>query len=129
MIWLGDKMNNRIVKMILSIIVLYSFIGVFIYFMPSMQGLLLNATVISAKAANPYYTFNESKEKASSYISTTSGNDTNTISNEDKEVMNSISAEDSKDNTDITKTPDDILNLMKALLVLWVSMPNIMVES
>lgn len=114
MIWLGDKMNNRIVKMILSIVVFYSFIGVFIYFMPSVQGLLLNATVISAKAANPYYVFNEAKEKASAYISTTSGNDTNTISNEEKEVMNSISTEDSEDNTDITKTPDDILSLMKA---------------
>lgn len=109
----GDKMNKSIFRLVVSVASIYIILGAMVYLIPYMSDFLTGVTVLAAKASNPMLLINEEKEKASAYILTASGNDTSTISDEDKAVMNSIGTEDSKGNTDITKTPSDVLDLMK----------------
>lgn len=105
-------MKKRTALAFVSLTLMYSFLGVFAYFMPLMADGLTNVADLVVKASSPYYVASQIKETLSCYIITPNGNDNTTISDNDKQVMNSIIAKDSEDNTDITITPDDIQNLM-----------------
>lgn len=64
--------------------------------------------------AEPEYAFEKIKSKFSSYIPNEETNNTTTQSQDVEQVMNVIGSKDSDDDSDITKTPDDILSLMKS---------------
>lgn len=105
-------MKKRTALTFVSLALMYSFLGVFIYFMPLMADNLIDACSFAVKASSPSYVAAQIKETLSCYIITPDGNDNTTISDKDKQVMHSIIAKDSEDNTDITRTPDDIQKLM-----------------
>lgn len=106
-------MKKRTALTFVSLALMYSLLGVFAYFMPLMTDSLTEVTDFAVKASSPSYVASQIKETLSCYIITPNGNDNTTISDNDKQVMNSIIAKDSEDNTDITATPDDIQELMK----------------
>ena len=106
-------MKKRTALTFVSLALMYSLLGVFVYFMPIMTDGLTEVTDFAVKASSPSYVASQIKETLSCYIITPNGNDNTTISDNDKQVMNSIIAKDSEDNTDITATPDDIQELMK----------------
>lgn len=106
-------MKKRTALTFISLAMMYSFLGVFVYFMPLMTDGLTKVSGFAIKASSPSYIASQIKETLSCYIITSDGNDNTTISDRDKQVMHSINAKDSKDNTQITKTPDDVLMLMK----------------
>lgn len=106
-------MKKRTALTFVSLALMYSLLGVFVYFMPLMTDSLTEVTNFAVKASSPSYVASQIKETLSCYIIAPDGNDNTTISDDDKQVMNSIIAKDSEDNTDITATPDDIQELMK----------------
>ena len=106
-------MKKRTALTFVSLALMYSLLGVFVYFMPLMTDSLTEVTDFAVKASSPSYVASQIKETLSCYIIAPDGNDNTTISDDDKQVMNSIIAKDSEDNTDITATPDDIQDLMK----------------
>ncbi len=65
------------------------------------------------KLASPEYAADKMKSKFSSYIPQEEDNTTITQAEDTEQVMNIIGSKDSDDDSDITKTPDDILKLMK----------------
>ena len=106
-------MKKRTALTFVSLALMYSLLGVFVYFMPLMTDSLTEVTDFAVKASSPSYVASQIKETLSCYIISPDGNDNTTISDDDKQVMHSIIAKDSEDNTDITATPDDIQELMK----------------
>lgn len=106
-------MKKRTALTFVSLALMYSLLGVFVYFMPLMTDSLTEVTNFAIKASSPSYVASQIKETLSCYIIAPDGNDNTTISDDDKQVMHSIIAKDSEDNTDITATPDDIQELMK----------------
>lgn len=106
-------MKKRTALTFVSLALMYSLLGVFVYFMPLMTDSLTEVTNFAVKASSPSYVASQIKETLSCYIIAPDGNDNTTISDDDKQVMHSIIAKDSEDNTDITATPDDIQELMK----------------
>lgn len=106
-------MKKRTALTFVSLALMYSLLGVFVYFMPLMTDSLTEVTDFAVKASSPSYVASQIKEALSCYIIAPDGNDNTTISDDDKQVMHSIIAKDSEDNTDITATPDDIQELMK----------------
>ena len=106
-------MKKRTALTFVSLALMYSLLGVFAYFMPLMTDSLTEVTDFAVKASSPSYVASQIKETLSCYIIAPDGNDNTTISDDDKQVMHSIIAKDSEDNTDITATPDDIQELMK----------------
>lgn len=106
-------MKKRTALTFVSLALMYSLLGVFVYFMPLMADGLTNVADLVVKASSPSYVASQIKETLSCYIIAPDGNDNTTISDDDKQVMHSIIAKDSEDNTDITATPDDIQELMK----------------
>ena len=106
-------MKKRTALTFVSLALMYSLLGVFVYFMPLMTDSLTEVTDFAVKASSPSYVASQIKETLSCYIIAPDGNDNTTISDNDKQVMHSIIAKDSEDNTDITATPDDIQELMK----------------
>lgn len=106
-------MKKRKALTFVSLALMYSLLGVFVYFMPLMTDSLTEVTNFAIKASSPSYVASQIKETLSCYIIAPDGNDNTTISDDDKQVMHSIIAKDSEDNTDITATPDDIQELMK----------------
>ena len=106
-------MKKRTALTFVSLALMYSLLGVFAYFMPLMTDSLTEVTDFAVKASSPSYVASQIKETLSCYIIAPDGNDNTTISDDDKQVMHSIIAKDSEDNTDIKATPDDIQELMK----------------
>ena len=106
-------MKKRTALTFVSLALMYSFLGVFAYFMPLMTDSLTEVADFAVKASSPSYVASQIKETLSCYIISPDGNDNTTISDDDKQVMHSIIAKDSEGNTDITATPDDIQELMK----------------
>ena len=106
-------MKKRTALTFVSLALMYSLLGVFVYFMPLMTDSLTEVTDFAVKASSPSYVASQIKETLSCYIIAPDGNDNTTISDDDKQVMHSIIAKDSEGNTDITATPDDIQELMK----------------
>lgn len=106
-------MKKRTALTFVSLALMYSLLGVFVYFMPLMTDSLTEVTDFAVKASSPSYVASQIKETLSCYIIAPDGNDNTTISDDDKQVMHSIIAKDSEDNTDIKATPDDIQELMK----------------
>ncbi len=106
-------MKKRTALTFVSLALMYSLLGVFVYFMPLMTDSLTEVADFAVKASSPSYVASQIKETLSCYIIAPDGNDNTTISDDDKQVMHSIIAKDSEDNTDITATPDDIQELMK----------------
>ena len=106
-------MKKRTALTFVSLALMYSLLGVFVYFMPLMTDSLTEVADFAVKASSPSYVASQIKETLSCYIIAPDGNDNTTISDNDKQVMHSIIAKDSEGNTDITATPDDIQELMK----------------
>ena len=106
-------MKKRTALTFVSLALMYSLLGVFVYFMPLMTDSLTEVADFAVKASSPSYVASQIKETLSCYIIAPDGNDNTTISDNDKQVMHSIIAKDSEGNTDITVTPDDIQELMK----------------
>ena len=92
-------MKKRTALTFVSLALMYSLLGVFVYFMPLMTDSLTEVADFAVKASSPSYVASQIKETLSCYIIAPDGNDNTTISDNDKQVMNSIIAKDSEDNT------------------------------
>ena len=105
-------MKKNIIIIIINTIILFGTVGI----VGNLSVFVCNpATAFSlalVKIANPSAMLNEAKATFSVNNKLIDENTTNTSSKEDEPVMNSISAKDSKDYTDIQQTPSDIVRLM-----------------
>ena len=112
MLLYGAIMKKNIIIIIINTIILFGTVGI----VGNLSVFVCNpATVFSlalVKIANPSAMLNEAKATFSVNNKLIDENTTNTSSKEDEPVMNSISAKDSKDYTDIKQTPSDIVKFM-----------------
>jgi stage II sporulation protein P len=99
--------------LMLNTVILFGCVGIFINVLPFIQSQVASVSCALVNLSSPQNMVELTKTKFSSYISSSSSDTTNTKSDDAKQVMNTIGSKDSDDDgDDITKTPDDIVELM-----------------
>lgn len=108
------RFSTNIYIIIINTILLFGCVGIVINVSPYIKPEILCATTIMMSLSNPMKMYDDYKTKFSSNLDEASEDNNTTVSNLDStQAMHSVSAEDSKDDTDITQTPKDILKLME----------------
>ena len=105
-------MKKNIIIMIINTIILFGIVGITVNLSPLIEKPLTAFSLSLLKLSSPVLIYNNAKATFSNCNSVAEENTTNTVPEEERSVMNSISAEDSKDYTDIQQTPSDIARLM-----------------
>ena len=105
-------MKNNIIIIIINTIILFGIVGIIVNLSPLIEKPLTAFSLSILKLGSPALIYNNAKATFSNSSSAVEENTTNTVPQEEKSVMNSISAKDSKDYTDIQQTPSDIARLM-----------------
>lgn len=105
-------MKKNIIIIIINTIILFGIVGITVNLSPLIEKPLTAFSLSLLKLSSPVLIYNNAKATFSNSNSVAEENTTNTVPEEEKSVMNSISAEDSKDYTDIQQTPSDIARLM-----------------
>ena len=105
-------MKKNIIIIIINTIILFGIVGIIVNLSPLIEKPLTAFSLSILKLGSPALIYNNAKATFSNSSSAVEENTTNTVPQEEKSVMNSISAEDSKDYTDIQQTPSDIARLM-----------------
>ena len=105
-------MKKNIIIIIINTIILFGIVGITVNLSPLIEKPLTAFSLSLLKLSSPVLIYNNAKATFSNSNSVAEENTTNTLPEEEKSVMNSISAEDSKDYTDIQQTPSDIARLM-----------------
>ena len=105
-------MKKNIIIIIINTIILFGIVGITVNFSPLIEKPLTAFSLSLLKLSSPVLIYNNAKATFSNSNSVAEENTTNTVPEEGRSVMNSISAEDSKDYTDIQQTPSDIARLM-----------------
>lgn len=105
-------MKKNIIIIIINTIILFGIVGITVNFSPLIEKPLTAFSLSLLKLSSPVLIYNNAKATFSNSNSVAEENTTNTVPEEERSVMNSISAEDSKDYTDIQQTPSDIARLM-----------------
>lgn len=108
----GAIMKKNIIIIIINTIILFGTVGIAVNLSPLIEKPLSSFSLFVLKLGSPSLLFDNAKATFSNSSLTVTENTTNTASKKDEPVMNSISAEDSKDYTDIKQTPSDIAKLM-----------------
>lgn len=108
-------MKKQALIFVLNVIIIFGSVGVFFNVAPLMPNQISFVGETVAKLSSPEYVINSAKSNFSSYIPEKS-EDNNTTQDEEKttEAMNTIGLKDSDNDCDITSTPSDIEELMKA---------------
>lgn len=105
-------MKKNIIIIIINTIILFGIVGITVNLSPLIEKPLTAFSLSLLKLSSPVLIYNNAKATFSNSNSVVEENTTNTVPEEERLVMNSISAEDSKDYTDIQQTPSDIARLM-----------------
>lgn len=105
-------MKKNIIIIIINTIILFGIVGITVNLSPLIEKPLTAFSLSLLKLSSPVLIYNNAKATFSNSNSAAEENTTNTVPEEKRSVMNSISAEDSKDYTDIQQTPSDIARLM-----------------
>ena len=105
-------MKKNIIIIIINTIILFGIVGITVNLSPLIEKPLTAFSISALKLSSPVLIYNNAKATFSNSNSVAEENTTNTVPEEERSVMNSISAEDSKDYTDIQQTPSDIARLM-----------------
>lgn len=105
-------MKKNIIIIIINTIILFGIVGITVNLSPLIEKPLTAFSLTLLKLSSPVLIYNNAKATFSNSNSVAEENTTNTVPEEERSVMNSISAEDSKDYTDIQQTPSDIARLM-----------------
>ncbi|MFQ9063960.1 MAG: stage II sporulation protein P [Eubacterium sp.] len=105
-------MKKNIIIIIINTIILFGIVGITVNLSPLIEKPLTAFSLSLLKLSSPVLIYNNAKATFSNSNSVAEENTTNTVPEEERSVMNSISAEDSKDYTDIQQTPSDIARLM-----------------
>lgn len=105
-------MKKNIIIIIINTIILFGIVGITVNLSPLIEKPLTAFSLSLLKLSSPVLIYNNAKATFSNSNSVAEENTTNTVPEEERSVMNSISAEDSKDYTDIQQTPSDIVRLM-----------------
>lgn len=105
-------MKKNIIIIIINTIILFGIVGIIVNLSPLIEKPLTSFSLSLLKLSSPVLIYNNAKATFSNSNSVAEENTTNTVPEEERSVMNSISAEDSKDYTDIQQTPSDIARLM-----------------
>ena len=105
-------MKKNIIIIIINTIILFGTVGIIVNVSPFIEKPLTAFSLSVLKLASPALIYNSVKATFSNNTPTVNENTTNTASKEEESVMNRISAEDSKDYTNIKQTPSDIAKLM-----------------
>lgn len=105
-------MKKNIIIIIINTIILFGIVGITVNLSPLIEKPLTAFSLSLLKLSSPVLIYNNAKATFSNSNSVAEENTTNTVPEEGRSVMNSISAEDSKDYTDIQQTPSDIAKLM-----------------
>lgn len=105
-------MKKNIIIIIINTIILFGLVGIIVNVSPLIEKPLAAFSISVLKLSSPVLIYNNAKATFSNNTPTVNENTTNTTSKEDEPVMNRISAEDSKDYTNIKQTPSDIAKLM-----------------
>lgn len=105
-------MKKNIIIIIINTIILFGIVGIIFNLSPLIEKPLTAFSLSLLKLSSPVLIYNNAKATFSNSNSVAEENTTNTVPEEERSVMNSISAEDSKDYTDIQQTPSDIARLM-----------------
>ena len=108
----GAIMKKNIIIIIINTIILFGIVGIIVNLSPLIEKPLTAFSLSILKLGSPALIYNNAKATFSNSSSAVEENTTNTVPEEEKSVMNSISAKDSKDYTDIQQTPSDIVRLM-----------------
>lgn len=107
-------MKKQEKNFIINVVVLLIFTSSCLGFAKYSATPVAYASKAVVELAAPGYVADKIKSKFSSYITVEDTNTINTQSEDTEQVMNIIGSKDSNDDSDITKTPDDILKLMKS---------------
>lgn len=105
-------MKKNIIIIIINTIILFGIVGIIVNLSPLIEKPLTAFSLSILKLGSPALIYNNAKATFSNSSSAVEENTTNTVPEEEKSVMNSISAKDSKDYTNIQQTPSDIVRLM-----------------
>lgn len=105
-------MKKNIIIIIINTIILFGIVGITVNLSPLIEKPLTAFSLSLLKLSSPVLIYNNAKATFSNSNSVAEENTTNTVPEEERSVMNSISAEDSKDYMDIQQTPSDIARLM-----------------
>lgn len=105
-------MKKNIIIIIINTIILFGIVGITVNLSPLIEKPLTAFSLSLLKLSSPVLIYNNAKATFSNSNSVAEENTTNTVPEEERSAMNSISAEDSKDYTDIKQTPSDIARLM-----------------
>lgn len=105
-------MKKNIIIIIINTIILFGIVGITVNLSPLIEKPLTAFSLSLLKLSSPVLIYNNAKATFSNSNSVAEENTTNTVPEEERSVMNSISAEDSKDYTDIQQMPSDIARLM-----------------
>lgn len=105
-------MKKNIIIIMINTIILFGIVGITVNLSPLIEKPLTAFSLSLLKLSSPVLIYNNAKATFSNSNSVAEENTTNTVPEEGRSVMNSISAEDSKDYTDIQQTPSDIARLM-----------------
>lgn len=105
-------MKKNIIIIIINTIILFGIVGIIVNLSPLIEKPLTAFSLSILKLGSPALIYNNAKATFSNSSSAVEENTTNTVPEEERSVMNSISAKDSKDYTDIQQTPSDIVRLM-----------------
>ena len=105
-------MKKNIIIIMINTIILFGIVGIIFNLSPLIEKPLTAFSLSLLKLSSPVLIYNNAKATFSNSNSVAEENTTNTVPEEERSVMNSISAEDSKDYTDIQQTPSDIARLM-----------------
>lgn len=105
-------MKKNIIIIIINTIILFGIVGITVNLSPLIEKPLTAFSLSLLKLSSPVLIYNNAKATFSNSNSVAEENTTNTVPEEERSVMNSISAKDSKDYTDIQQTPSDIARLM-----------------
>lgn len=105
-------MKKNVIIIIINTIILFGIVGITVNLSPLIEKPLTAFSLSLLKLSSPVLIYNNAKATFSNSNSVAEENTTNTVPEEERSAMNSISAEDSKDYTDIKQTPSDIARLM-----------------
>lgn len=106
-------MNKKILLIIINTIILFGGVCAFVGLAPFMSTAVCNFSTYIARLSSPTLVYKDFKETISNYTVTETGEATTTTSKDSSMVMKGIGSKDSKDDTNITKTPKDIAKLME----------------
>lgn len=111
--WCDPVMKRKIITFVLNFVMIFVCVGICVTASPYFQNQISLVSTELVKLSTRKNSIDAGKLKISSNNSEAQDNTTNTAPSEDKAVMNPVGSEDSKDDGEITKTPEDISKLMK----------------